>query len=100
MHTLNIDPWFVSKAKQIRDGRLNAYDTLDASKTALVVVDMQNYFVADGMPACAPEARNIVPNINRLAHTTRTASGTVMRSSTVTRRSFPTPRNSMTCCAT
>jgi len=53
----------VDKAKQTRDGRLNAYDSLDARKTALVVVDMQNYFVADGMPACAPEARTIVPNI-------------------------------------
>ena len=63
MHHLNIDPWFVNKAKQTRDGRLNAYDKLDARKTALVVVDMQNYFVADGMPACAPEARTIVPNI-------------------------------------
>ncbi len=78
MHELKIDPWFVNKAKQVRDGRLNAYDTLDATKTALVVVDMQNYFVADGMPSCAPEARTIVPNINRLAHTTRTAGGTVI----------------------
>ncbi|HIC24422.1 MAG TPA: cysteine hydrolase, partial [Gammaproteobacteria bacterium] len=55
MHELNIDPWFVDKAKQMRDGRLNAYETLDARKTALVVVDMQNYFVADGMPSCAPQ---------------------------------------------
>ena len=78
MHKLNIDPWFVDKAKQTRDGRLNAYDSLDAHKTALVVVDMQNYFVADGMPACAPEARTIVPNINRLAQATRTAGGTVI----------------------
>ena len=78
MHTLNIDPWFVHKAKQSRDGRLNAYDTLEARKTALVVVDMQNYFVADGMPGCAPEARTIVPNINRLAQATRTAGGTVI----------------------
>ncbi len=78
MHTLNIDPWFVNKAKQTRDGRLNAYDTLEARKTALVVVDMQNYFVADGMPGCAPEARTIVPNINRLAQATRTAGGTVI----------------------
>jgi ureidoacrylate peracid hydrolase len=78
MHELNIDPWFVNKAKESRDGRLNAYDTLDATKTALVVVDMQNYFVADGMPSFAPEARTIVPNINRLAHTTRTAGGTVI----------------------
>jgi ureidoacrylate peracid hydrolase len=78
MHTLNIDPWFINKAKQTRDGRLNAYNTLEARKTALIVVDMQNYFVADGMPACAPEARTIVPNINRLARGLRTAGGTVI----------------------
>jgi ureidoacrylate peracid hydrolase len=78
MHTLNIDPWLVNRAKQSRDGRLNAYDRLDARKTALVVVDMQNYFVADGMPGCAPEARTIVPNINRLAQATRTVGGTVI----------------------
>ena len=77
MHKLSIDPWFVDKAKQSRDGRLNAYETLDASKTALVVVDMQNYFVADGMPSCAPQARTIVPNINRLAQQMWTAGGTV-----------------------
>ena len=78
MHQLNIDPWFIDKAKQMRNGRLHAYDTLDARKTALVVIDMQNYFVADGMPSCTPQARTIVPNINRLAQATRTASGTVI----------------------
>ena len=78
MHELNIDPWFLEKAKQSRDGRLNAYDTLDARKTALVVVDMQNYFVAEGMPSCAPQAQTIVPNINRLAQATRTSGGTVI----------------------
>lgn len=78
MHKLDIDPWFVNKAKQIRGGRLNAYETLDARKTALVVVDMQNYFVADGMPSCAPEARTVVPNINRLAQATRAAGGLVV----------------------
>jgi ureidoacrylate peracid hydrolase len=78
MHKLSIDAWFVDKAKQTRDGRLNAYNALDGRKTALVVVDMQNYFVADGMPGCAPEARTIVPNINRLAQATRVAGGTVI----------------------
>ena len=78
MHKLDIDPWFVNQAKQIRDGRLNAYEELDARKTALVVVDMQNYFVADGMPSCAPQARTIVPNINRLAQATRMGGGTVI----------------------
>lgn len=78
MHELKIDPWFMNRAKESRDGRVNAYDTLDARKTALVVVDMQNYFVADGMPGCAPEAQTIVPNINRLAQATRAAGGTVI----------------------
>lgn len=78
MHKLDIDPWFVEKAKDIRDGRLNAYDRIDPRKTALVVVDMQNYFVADGMPSCAPEARTVVPNINRLARATRATGGTVI----------------------
>lgn len=78
MHKLDIDPWFVNKAKQSRGGRLNAYEALDPRRTALVVVDMQNYFVADGMPSCAPVAQTIVPNINRLARTTRTAGGKVI----------------------
>jgi ureidoacrylate peracid hydrolase len=78
VHPVNIDSYFVNKAKQIRDGRINAYETLEACKTALVVVDMQNYFVADDMPACAPEARSVVPNINRLAQTVRTTGGTVI----------------------
>jgi ureidoacrylate peracid hydrolase len=78
MHTLNIDPWFLNKAKQTRDGRLNAYESLEARKTALVVVDMQNYFVAEGMPSYVPEARTIVPNINRLARAMRTKGGLVI----------------------
>lgn len=78
MHELKLDPWFVNKAKQIRGGRLNAYESLEAARTALVVVDMQNYFVADGMPSCAPVAQTIVPNINRLARATRAAGGMVV----------------------
>lgn len=78
MHKDAIDPWFLEKARRSRSGRLNAYETLDAKKTALVVVDMQNYFVEDGMPSCAPVARDIVPNINRLARTTRAAGGLVV----------------------
>jgi ureidoacrylate peracid hydrolase len=78
MHTVHIDPWFLDKARWNRDGRLHVYDTLEARTTALVVVDMQNYFVADGMPACVPEARTIVSNINRLARATRQAGGTVI----------------------
>ena len=78
MHKLDIDPWFIAKAKSARGGRLNAYSTLTPKTTALVVVDMQNYFVEDGMPSCAPVAREIVPNVNRLAAATRAAGGMVV----------------------
>ena len=50
-----------------RRGRLHLYDALDSGRTALVVIDMQNAFVAPGAPIEVAGARAIVPNINRLA---------------------------------
>lgn len=61
-----------------RQGKLVAHDNIDAARTALVVVDMQNYFVAEGFPLEVPYARGIVPNINRLARALRAAGGTVV----------------------
>jgi ureidoacrylate peracid hydrolase len=50
-----------------RRGRLHLFDALDAKRTALVVIDMQNAFLAPGAPVEVPAARAIVPAINRLA---------------------------------
>jgi ureidoacrylate peracid hydrolase len=61
-----------------RQGKLLSHDSIDAGRTALVVVDMQNYFVAEGFAAEVPEARDIVPNINRMAKALRAAGGTVV----------------------
>ena len=61
-----------------RQGKLFSHDTIDAARTALVVVDMQNYFVAEGYAAEVPHARGIVPNINRMAKALRAAGGTVV----------------------
>ena len=61
-----------------RRARLHAYERIDAAATALIVVDMQNYFMASGMPACCDVARDIVPNVNRLADALRCAGGTVV----------------------
>jgi ureidoacrylate peracid hydrolase len=61
-----------------RQGKLVGHDTIDAGRTALVVVDMQNYFVAEGFPAEVPLSRAIVPNINRMAKALRAAGGTVV----------------------
>jgi ureidoacrylate peracid hydrolase len=61
-----------------RQGKPFAHATIDASRAALVVVDMQKYFVAGGFPGEVPMARAIVPSINRLAREIRAAGGTVI----------------------
>ena len=50
-----------------RRGRLHLFDRLEAKRTALLVIDMQNAFVAPGAPVEVPAARAIVAPINRLA---------------------------------
>src|SRR2546421_1136165 len=54
-----------------RRGRLHLFDRLDAKRTALLVIDMQNAFVAPGAPVEVPAARAIVPALNRLAEELR-----------------------------
>jgi len=57
---------------------LFAHQHIAAKKSALVVIDMQNYFCAAGQPNETPAAREIVGNINRLAKEVRQAGGTVI----------------------
>ncbi len=61
-----------------RQGKLWSHDTIEAGRAALIVVDMQNYFCAQGFPAEVPLSRAIVPNINRMARAMRAAGGTVV----------------------
>lgn len=70
-------PQFIKDRILRRRGRISAHETIDAGKTALLVVDMQNYFVAEGFASEVPGARQIVPNINRMARALRSAGGTV-----------------------
>jgi ureidoacrylate peracid hydrolase len=76
MHPLNLPKDLRTRVTE-RMGRDHAYDRLDPSKTALVVVDMQNYFVAPGAPAACDHGPAIAPNINRLAETLRDKGGKV-----------------------
>jgi ureidoacrylate peracid hydrolase len=50
-----------------RVGRAHPFDKLEASKTAFVVVDMQNYYLKPGYLGDVPLARDIVPAINKFA---------------------------------
>jgi ureidoacrylate peracid hydrolase len=77
-----MQPYKISDAVRARviarQGRLFAHETIDAPRAALLVVDMQNYFVAEGFPAEVPAARGVVPAINRVARALREAGGTVV----------------------
>jgi ureidoacrylate peracid hydrolase len=61
-----------------RQGKLLSHESIEAARTALVVVDMQNYFCAEGFPLEVPLSREIVPNINRMARAMRAAGGAVV----------------------
>ena len=67
----------VTERLQTRLGKLHPFDAIDPDKTALVVIDMQNYFVKQGHQSEVPLAREIVPNVNRLAAELRRRGGHV-----------------------
>lgn len=77
MHKVALSPDMVARVKKRRGGKLHAFDRLDPGKTALIVIDMQNVWVKEGMPAYTPYCEAIVPNINRLAAAMRNAGGSV-----------------------
>jgi ureidoacrylate peracid hydrolase len=61
-----------------RRGQVQPFATIEPEKTALLIVDMQTGFVAPGAIAEIPVAREIAPNINRLAGALRRAGGTIV----------------------
>jgi len=54
-----------------RRGKLHLFDRFVPEETALVVIDMQPTFVAQGAPAEVPAARGIIATIQRLANAMR-----------------------------
>jgi ureidoacrylate peracid hydrolase len=77
MHKVHIAQEYIDRVVR-RGGSPHSVQSLDGPRTALVVVDMQNYFMGEGQPSECPVARDIVPNVNRLAEATRRAGGLVI----------------------
>ena len=77
MQTFTITPDLETHLMK-RRGKVHPFERLDAAKCAFIVVDMQKYFMTDGEPGGTPAARDIVPNINRLAAEMRTLGGLVV----------------------
>jgi ureidoacrylate peracid hydrolase len=61
-----------------RRGTLHPLKSLVSSRTAHIVVDLQNGFMAPGQPAEIAEAREVVPNVNRISQAVRDAGGLVV----------------------
>ncbi len=59
-------------------GKAHPWDAIPVARTALIVIDMQNYFVAPSSQGEAETARDIVPAINRLAGALRERGGHVI----------------------
>lgn len=77
MHKIAISPAARDRMTE-RMGKVHPFDTIEPRKAALLVIDMQNYFVKPGHQGEIPLARDIVPNINRLAAGMRRRGGHVV----------------------
>ncbi|MFD0209111.1 cysteine hydrolase family protein [Streptomyces hirsutus] len=76
MHDTVIDPTVRARYRALKGGREFAFTTLDPSRTAHLVIDMQNGFVEEGALMEVPEARSVVPHINALSEAVRSHGGT------------------------
>jgi ureidoacrylate peracid hydrolase len=66
-------PAYVIERVLAKRGRLNVFDRFDPRTTALLVIDMQNFYVGE-----IPSVLAIIPNINRLAARMRELGGLVV----------------------
>lgn len=77
MHEFEMPRWATDRVLA-RQGATLAHRDVRPEKTALVVIDMQNHFLAPGAGGETPPARAIVPAVNRLAAALRDAGGLVV----------------------
>ena len=76
MHKIAISPEIKAIAERQRGGRAHLFDRIDLSRTAHLVVDLQNGFMEPGAPVEVPFAREIVPAVNTISAAVRKAGGT------------------------
>jgi len=77
MHHPELNPDVVRRVTE-RRGRIRVFDRLHPSRTAHVVIDLQNGFMAPGAVGEIAAAREIVPNVNRITAALRAAGGPIV----------------------
>jgi ureidoacrylate peracid hydrolase len=63
MHKIDIPPEILARTMRAR-GRDHIFERIDPARTAHIVVDLRNGFMAEGAPVEVPTASEIVPNVN------------------------------------
>jgi len=77
MHDFTMPQWAIDRVLE-RRGKLHIHDDIEPTRTALIVVDLQNGFmVPEHSPAPVATAIETVPNVNRLADAVRLTGGKV-----------------------
>ena len=77
MHKVQLLPGLEERLTR-RRGRPEMFTVLDPHRTALLAIDLQNLFMAPGAALEIPVARDIVPNVNRMASQLRALGGKVI----------------------
>lgn len=78
MHKTHIPDWAKQRVVE-RRGKAHIFADMEPARTALVVVDLQNGFMMEGVAhSLIKGAHEIVPNVNKLAASLRAAGGTVV----------------------
>jgi nicotinamidase-related amidase len=73
MHRINLPDWAVERGR-----RMNYFTHIDPGRTALIAVDLQNAFTCEGEVFGNAHARDVIPNVNRLAKALREKGGHVI----------------------
>jgi ureidoacrylate peracid hydrolase len=74
MHKIALSPE-VLQLIQAQRGTLHPHQNLDLTRTAHLIVDLQNGFMEPGAPVEVPVARAIVPNVNQISAAVRAHGG-------------------------
>jgi len=74
MHKVDIPADILARSRRAR-GRDHILETIDPERTAHVIVDLQNGFIAEGALVEVPVAREMIPNVNAISAAMRSAGG-------------------------
>jgi ureidoacrylate peracid hydrolase len=75
MHTIDIPEDILARARLLRGGKEHLFETLDMSRTAHVIVDLQNGFMEEGAPVEVPYTREMIGEVNAISRAVRDAGG-------------------------